>query len=164
VSAVDDPELRILRALASTREGQQAIRREIRKVRLRLVWLRARRIWLEIWNAPRAALESAGGRCSELFRCAAGALHRRRSSDRVRIGETTMNRPLFALVAIFAITPAIRSSDLPPQEIPADETDARSIASHRARYARSLSKDVRARILDANSARVLDASWRLKAG
>jgi hypothetical protein len=58
VRAVDDPELRILRALAATREGQQAIRREMRKLKLRLVWLRARRIWLEIWNAPRAALES----------------------------------------------------------------------------------------------------------
>jgi hypothetical protein len=26
--------------------------------KLRLVWLRARRIWLELWNAPRMALES----------------------------------------------------------------------------------------------------------
>jgi hypothetical protein len=58
VRAADDPELRILRALAGTREGQEAIRREMRKRKLRLVWLPARRVWLQLWNAPRAAVES----------------------------------------------------------------------------------------------------------
>jgi hypothetical protein len=30
----------------------------MRRLKLRLVWLQARWIWLEVWNAPRVALES----------------------------------------------------------------------------------------------------------
>jgi len=53
--------------LAATREGQQPIRREMRRRKLRLVWLRARRFWLKIWNAPLAALESPDADARRFF-------------------------------------------------------------------------------------------------
>jgi hypothetical protein len=53
-----EDDLCVLREIAKTPSGRRSIRRAIVRLNVRIVWLRMRRVFLELWNAPRVALEA----------------------------------------------------------------------------------------------------------